>query len=225
MSPPQPRGAKREEILAAATDRFGRDGYEDTRWADIASDVGVGPTALYHYFESKQHCLYVIMDRALADFRHRFAELTVSRPDHLAALVAVLEDCFALRDPDVLRLRVLVAEQGLLGARRTPPVEEGARQIARARARDLEFAWAGFLARVMEQGAIPESDPRLLARAILGLYNSVWQWYRPNGPLALEQVADFYIDRALALLGTPPGGVRMLRLAAEARPRSALRLD
>jgi len=23
---------------------------------DIAADVGVGPTALYHYFESKQHC-------------------------------------------------------------------------------------------------------------------------------------------------------------------------
>jgi AcrR family transcriptional regulator len=48
-------GAKRAEILDAATDRFGRDGYEDTKWADIAADVGVGPTALYHYFESKQH--------------------------------------------------------------------------------------------------------------------------------------------------------------------------
>src|SRR6476619_7114663 len=58
-------GAKRAEILDAATDRFGRDGYEDTKWADIAADVGVGPTALYHYFESKQHCLYVIMDQAL----------------------------------------------------------------------------------------------------------------------------------------------------------------
>jgi TetR/AcrR family transcriptional regulator, cholesterol catabolism regulator len=46
-------GAKRAEILAAATERFGRDGYEHTKWADIAADVGVGPTALYHYFESK----------------------------------------------------------------------------------------------------------------------------------------------------------------------------
>ena len=41
-------GAKRTEILVAATERFGRNGYEDTKWADIASDVGVGPTALYH---------------------------------------------------------------------------------------------------------------------------------------------------------------------------------
>ena len=57
MSSSQSRGTKRDEILAAATERFGRDGYEDTKWADIAADVGVGPTALYHYFESKQHCL------------------------------------------------------------------------------------------------------------------------------------------------------------------------
>src|ERR1700751_1036633 len=68
-------GAKRDEIIDAATRRFGRDGYENTRWADIASDVGVGPTALYHYFESKQHCLFVILGDAVADFRGRFARL------------------------------------------------------------------------------------------------------------------------------------------------------
>ena len=32
-------GAKRDEILDAATRRFGRDGYENTRWADIGGDV------------------------------------------------------------------------------------------------------------------------------------------------------------------------------------------
>ena len=74
-------GAKRAEILDAATDRFGRDGYEDTKWADIAADVGVGPTALYHYFESKQHCLFVIMDQAIEDFHVRFERLASEQPD------------------------------------------------------------------------------------------------------------------------------------------------
>ena len=59
--------SKRHDVLTAATDRFGRDGYEHTKGADIAADIGVGATALYHYFESKQHCLYVIMDEAIAD--------------------------------------------------------------------------------------------------------------------------------------------------------------
>ncbi len=133
MNPPQPRGTKREEILAAATDRFGRDGYEDTRWADIASDVGVGPTALYHYFESKQHCLFVIMDQAIEGFRVRFEELTADGDDPVERLMAVIEDCFELSERDIQRNRVLVAEQGLLSARSDSPREEQARQAARAR--------------------------------------------------------------------------------------------
>src|SRR3954452_22704522 len=145
MSSGQARGAKRDEIIAAATDRFGRDGYEDTKWADIAADVGVGPTALYHYFESKQHCLYVIMDQAIEGFRSRFEELTVDGDAPLERLVEVMRDCFQLSERDIQRNRVLVAEQGLLSARSDSPREEQARQAARARTRDLEFAWASFL--------------------------------------------------------------------------------
>src|ERR1700694_4787396 len=108
----QHEGAKRVEILDTATDRFGRDGYEDTKWADIAADVGVGPTALYHYFESKQHCLFVIMDQAIEGFHSRFRDLAARHPDHLDALVWILRDCFALGEHDIQRNRVLVARQG-----------------------------------------------------------------------------------------------------------------
>jgi AcrR family transcriptional regulator len=201
---PRVEGAKRAEILTAATARFGRDGYEDTKWADIAADVGVGPTALYHYFESKQHCLFVILDQAIEDFRSRFDLLTADNPRHLDALVAVLKDCFRLTEHEILRNRLLVAEQGLLASRRESPREEEARQAVRDRMRDLEFAWATFLARAMEQGAIPQSDPRLMSRAALGLYNSVWLWYRPNGLVALDRASEFYVARILAVLGVPP---------------------
>jgi hypothetical protein len=70
--------------------------------------------------------------------------------------------------------------------------------------RDLEFAWGMFLARAMEQGAIPESDPKLLTRAVLGLYNSIWHWYRPGGTLSLDDVARFFIGRQLMVLGLSP---------------------
>jgi Tetracyclin repressor-like, C-terminal domain len=38
---------------------------------------------------------------------------------------------------------------------------------------------------------------------VLGLHNSVWHWYRPRGPLTLEEVSDFYVRRCLAVLGLP----------------------
>jgi hypothetical protein len=56
----------------------------------------------------------------------------------------------------------------------------------------------------MQQGAIPKNDPRLLTRAILGLYNSIWHWYRPNGIVALTRIAEFFTDRSLALMGVAP---------------------
>ena len=74
-------GIRRAEILDAAIDRFGRDGYENTKWANIADDVGIGPTALYHYFDSKQHCLYVILDEALGDLQERFDAITAAHAD------------------------------------------------------------------------------------------------------------------------------------------------
>jgi AcrR family transcriptional regulator len=206
--------SRREDILRAATERFGRDGYEHTKWADIARDVGVGPTALYHYFESKQHCLYEIMDEAIEDFRARFVAINTHQRDPARALAAVLADAFELSEREVLRNRVLVAEQGLLSRTSTAQREEQARQAARARTRDLEFAWASFLSAAMREGAIPENDPRLLTRAVLGLYNSIWHWYRPNGIFALEHVGEYFTDLTLAMVGVPPGSLESRRTAA-----------
>jgi AcrR family transcriptional regulator len=207
-------GTKRSEILAAATRRFGRDGYEHTKWADVAADVGVGPTALYHYFESKQHCLYVIMEEAIDDFERRFSAITSQTQDPLEALEAVLYDCFDLTEQDIMRNRVLVSEQGLLAVRRSSSREEEARRAARARARQLEFAWASFLAGAMRAGTVPENDPRLLSRALLGLYNSIWQWYRPDGMHGLPAIADFFYGRTLAMIGIAPDGAKRTRMVA-----------
>jgi AcrR family transcriptional regulator len=186
----------------------------------VAAAVGIGSTALYHYFESKLHCLYVIMADALEFFMRDFQHITSDHDDYLDALVAVLRSGYELTDHEVLRMRVLVAEQGLVGIRRSSPREEEARQLSRARTRDLEFEWASFLVRGMQQGVVPEADPRLLARAVLGLNLSVWHWYRPRGTVGLEDLSDFYVRRQLAVLGIAPAVVEE-RLRPPAPPRRA----
>jgi AcrR family transcriptional regulator len=202
-SPRLKPGVKKEQILEVAVDYFGRYGYEETKWADIAAAVDIGSTALYHYFESKQHCLFEIMAKTVADYRQRFDRIVAEHDDWNEALVALLVDSFDLTEQQVLSQRLMVAEFGRIGVQRSLPREEAARASARAQTRDLEFAWGTFLARGMQQGLIPESDPRLLTRAILGLYNSVWHWYRPGGTLTLAEVGPFYVSGQLAILGCP----------------------
>ena len=205
---------KRDEILAAAVARFSRDGYENTKWADVAADVGVGSTALYHYFDSKQHCLFVILDDAVRDALARFERIIAAEPDFERALQLLVADAFDLTVLDIQRLRVLEAEHGLLARRRSSaPEGEHARQAARAHTRDLELAWATFLERAMDAGAVRKSDPRLLARAVLGLYNSIWHWYRPDGTIPLEVVAAFYRAKLLGVIGAEPPLSEGLRAA------------
>src|SRR3954469_10970028 len=184
--PRQKPGVKKEQILDVAIDYFGRYGYEETKWADVAAAVDIGSTAPYHYFESKQHCLFEIMAKTVADYRARFDQIVAEHDDWNEALVALLVDPFDISEQQVMRQRVIVAEFGRTATPRTLPREEAARASARAQTRDLEFAWGTFLARGMQQGLLPENDARLLTRAVLGLYNSVWHWYRPGGTLVLR---------------------------------------
>jgi AcrR family transcriptional regulator len=195
---PSPRN-KRAEIVAIATEYFGENGYEDTKWADVAAAVGLGPTALYHYFESKQHCLFEILvegvDDALAEFNR------LNQGDFATAFPAVVRGSFERGDREVRRARVLVAEQALVRQPRQAPREEDARLRAYALLKRYEEGWRDLLAAGMATGAIPAVDADLLARAVIGTYNSVWHWYRPEGRLGLDEVADFYVPRVLALTG------------------------
>ena len=111
---PKPRASsrnKRAEILTVATDLFAREGYQDSKWADVAAAVGIGSTALYHYFESKLHCLYEIMAEALESDRAKFDRVIAEHEDFAEALKAVLGEVFDLTDHEVMRNRVLVSEQ------------------------------------------------------------------------------------------------------------------
>src|ERR1700758_457642 len=95
-----------EEILRRATAYFGVKGCEATKLADVAAAVGIGSTALYHYFESKLHCLYAIMADALEFFGSEFERETNAHDDYLEALLAVLRGSYDPTQQDVLPNRV-----------------------------------------------------------------------------------------------------------------------
>ena len=132
-----------------------------------------------------------------AKFRSEFDLHVGAHDDYLDALLAVLRGKYDLNT----RTRFAPRARRRAGTGGRPPHvprEEEARELARARIRDVEFTWATFLVRGMEQGVLPEADPRLLTRALLGLYNSIWHWYRPRGQVSLEEVDGVLHEPAAA---------------------------
>jgi len=66
---PQRNGAsgKREAILRAATRVFARNGYFNSKVADIAGAAGVADGTVYLYFKSKEEILHSIFDQNMAE--------------------------------------------------------------------------------------------------------------------------------------------------------------
>src|SRR5688572_1046747 len=58
-------GHDQETVLRRAVDLFNRQGYDATSVGDIARDLGVTKSAIYHHVPSKEHLLAAALDEAL----------------------------------------------------------------------------------------------------------------------------------------------------------------
>jgi len=147
--------SKRAVILAAAIESFGHDGYEHTKWAKIADEVGIGQTALYHYFESKAHCLLTIMSLELSRSLERFREVTAGVTQADKALEVAIAAAYDVSPREVLQMRILQNHMDLLATPRPSEKEEAERQTAREHVRGIEQEWTALLERGMAAGTFP----------------------------------------------------------------------
>ncbi|HEY6122008.1 MAG TPA: TetR/AcrR family transcriptional regulator [Pyrinomonadaceae bacterium] len=60
-----PVGDKREAILRAAIQVFARNGYFNSKVADIAREAGIADGTVYLYFKSKEEILHSIFDQSM----------------------------------------------------------------------------------------------------------------------------------------------------------------
>ena len=192
--------SKRPAIVAAAIDRFGSDGYEHTKWSAIAEDVGIGETALYHYFESKAHCLLTIMRTELADSLERFQQITGSESDPITALRRSIRSAYEGGPRDALQRRILQNHVDLLSTPRPWEKEEQERQESRALVRQIEEAWTDLVRRGVQSGVFADRDPQMSARMVLALVVGVWRWYRPGGEYELDQIGAATSEAALRIV-------------------------
>jgi TetR/AcrR family transcriptional regulator, cholesterol catabolism regulator len=196
--------SKKDAILSAAVSAFGEFGYETTKWSIVADRVGIGQTALYHYFESKAHCLLTIMRLQLERDLALFQEAVEGR-SHVDGLKAAIATAYDQSDHDVLQVQILQRHMDLLAHPRGSEREEQERLAARDLVRQVEEAWTTLLREGMDQGAFRQQDPKLASRIVLGMVLSIWSWYNPKvgrkkGGHTLDALATEIQDACLRIL-------------------------
>ncbi|WP_213575317.1 TetR/AcrR family transcriptional regulator [Rhodococcus sp. USK13] len=192
--------SKRSLILSVAIDQFGKVGYEHTKWASIADEVGIGQTALYHYFESKAHCLLTIMRLELAESAERFTAATAETSDPVEALRAAVAVSLEASPTDALQRRILQNHMDLLATERQSVKEEAERLRSRELVAKIEQDWTDLITRGIKSGDFVDSDAHLQGRLVLALVISVWRWYRPGGKVTLDEITALVTDAALRVV-------------------------
>ena len=181
--------SRRRQIEDAASTLFGSRGYAATSMRDIARLVDLQGGSLYAHVTSKEEVLWSIVEGAAARFHDRvgpIAHADGAVPDRLRAMArAHVEVITADRD----RAGVFLFQWTALGPERRA-------EIAKLRD-DYEGYWRAVIAAGVERGELTGTDPKLAATLVLSALNGMALWYRPDGALRPDQIADRYADLLL----------------------------
>jgi AcrR family transcriptional regulator len=185
-----------ESVLAVAVEVFNDRGYDGASMEDLSRRLGIAKSGIYHHVSGKEELLKMALDRALdglSEAAARASELDAPAIDRLEALVRGATLMLQARLPYVTLL---------LRVRGNTPVERDALERRRA----FDALVASLVAEAGRDGDLrTDIEPRLTARLVFGMLNSVVEWYRaPDGD------GDALADAVCAIAFN---GLRVRRLA------------
>lgn len=201
VPPPAPRAPGRsksleatpERIRAAAIAAFAEDGYGATTTRSIAQQLGMSGAALYLHYPSKEALLFEI-----------------SRGGHEEALAVVLESDQPTASPSD-RLRRVVhafAKWQAVNSKlarvlqyELRSLEEGHLQVILTIRRQTSGVLESIITHGYRVGEFRASDPPGALLAISSLCVDTCRWFPSQSYPDAEQVAEFYGDVALRIVG------------------------
>jgi AcrR family transcriptional regulator len=184
-------GYDQQTVLRRAVEVFNRQGYDGTSMGDLARELGVGKSALYHHVPGKEALLSQALDEALDGLA-----AVLDRP---AGATAYDRLRTAVRDSVRVLVEHLPAVTLLLRVRGNSAVELAALR----RRREIDDRLAELVSAAAAEGSLrADLPPDLVSRLLFGMVNSLVEWYRPGGPVDAGMLADALATLAFEGLNT-----------------------
>ena len=177
-------GAPREDqVRAAALRLFREKGYHATSMRDIAAEVGINKGSLYSYIRSKEDLLIPVFERAmgvlLAQIEQITADESLGPTEQLRR--AIHAHVTAVAD-NLETLTVYLSEWRALAAESLTTVRLQREQYA--------ALFLDILEHGVRRGEFRPMDTRIALLGMIGMCNYLFRWYRPDGRLTPDQIAD-----------------------------------
>lgn len=184
-------------MLRIAIDLFNRQGYDATSMGDLARELGLTKSAIYHHVPSKQHLLTQALDQALDELTAVITGVTHEPAglDARARLRLVLERSVAVLLDHQPAVTLLLRVRG----------NSEPELAALDRRRTLDGLLAQLMRAAADTGAIrADLSPELTSRLLFGMVNSLTEWYDPAGDLDAATLSATIVTLAFDGL-TGPG--------------------
>ncbi|HUU81099.1 MAG TPA: TetR/AcrR family transcriptional regulator [Acidobacteriota bacterium] len=177
---------KIEEIRRVTAHLFARKGYHTTSMREIARELGMDKSSLYHYFKSKEELLFKLANDAIDD-----------------CLTTLEQICSADIPPEdklkkVLRFYILYYagdQEGLiLMANELNSLNEEYRSILIKKERRYVELIKDILNELADQGKIKHIHSSIATFAFFGMVHYTINWYHREGSVGLDELADLFVE-------------------------------
>ena len=189
------RDEKREAVLRTAVQLFLEQGYHRATLNGVAERLNITKPALYNYFRSKEDILFECWSIGQERVEDRISETD------------------AMPGSGLLKLRNIVGTYaGVMASAfgaslvrfNVSDLSEPNRKVTLAGKRRIDRAFRGYIRQGIADGSIEPCDIKLTAFAILGALNWIGHWYKPDGDLTPDQIAEDFSVRLTAGLAKRP---------------------
>jgi AcrR family transcriptional regulator len=179
--------ATRQALLDASLELFSERGFQGATVQAVSQRAGVTKGAFYHHFESKDDILQQIHEEYAGEMVAGAREVAAADLTPAEQLRSIITRAVIALGSHREAVAVFYQEKRFLSGRSYKAI--------RAMHDEQEQILLDIIDRAIAAGEVRKDvDPKLLMFAISGMTGWIYQWYQPDGPLTLEQIAEQLAD-------------------------------
>ncbi|MGJ7563227.1 TetR/AcrR family transcriptional regulator [Variovorax sp. GB1R11] len=182
------REVKRQAVLQTAAQLFNERGFHATSLDDIAERLNVSKPTLYYYVESKDQILLECVKTALDLMHAGIGEVRAAGGSAIEQLKACMRIYSGVVMQDFGMCVIRIGEDPL-----PAPLKKELRHLKAG----IDGQFRLLIEDGVAEGSLAPCDPKMAAFMLAGALSWIGRWYRPDGDLTPDQIADQGIELLL----------------------------
>jgi AcrR family transcriptional regulator len=183
-----------DRLIAVATDLFSKKGFKGTSIRDIASEVGMTTSNIYHFFGTKAGVLAAIERKTLEPIILEFRRIASLDLQPIPRFTLLIKTHLAHMDAYRKESKIFILSEETLSSGNNGP--------NRRFHQETFSIYRGEIARILSSEGI-RGNATIAAFNTLGTVAWFLRWYRPGGRNSLEEVTDNIVSYVLhGILGS-----------------------